>query len=268
MTNFSFTKNLRNFCLLICLLISYHVGGQTLSEASSNVAPSADSLTSWIASARIPSKNISVGLNLGVSNGIGLDLAYRFSGHWAAKVAYNYANFTKNDYTYNIVSTSASGVVDVKTLSFDVAARFSNLAFNLEYSPSVAGRFKFISGFSYFFHNTVAVGAQAISIIRVNDVQLTSDDIGSGNVEVGFNSKVSPFVGLGFGRTFPRKRMSVNFDLGTYYKTNYKVAIRVREGIFLAKNEENAAILTRNFNDKWYGKFWPLINFRLAYKLK
>jgi hypothetical protein len=87
-------------------------------------------------------------------------------------------------------------------------------------------------------------------------------------VEIGFNSKVAPFVGLGFGRTFPKKRVNVSFELGTYYKTPYKVALNVKQGVFLKRNEENAAVLTRNFNEKWYGKFFPVLNMRVAVPIR
>ena len=231
-----------------------------MSEPLSHVPLLATSSTTY--------KKISIGLNAGIPNGIGLDLAYRFADHWALKMGYNYADYTKNNYTYDITSRDTTGIKDTKTLSFDVSVKLSNLALNVEYYPKSNGRLKFIGGFSYFFNNTITVGAQAISIIKVNDVLLNSDDIGSGSVQVGFNSKVSPFLGLGFGRTFPRKRIGVNFDIGTYYKTNYKVVIHVKPGIILDRNEENETVLTRNFNEKWYGKFWPIINLRLTYRLK
>ena len=252
--------NLKIVGIGIYLLITSSIRGQNISEPPSDVRSVFASSTSY--------QNVSIGLNAGISNGIGLDLAYRFSEHWAVKVGYNYADYTKNNYTYDIISRDSTGIKDIKTLSFDVYIKLSNMALNVEYYPKANGRLKFIGGLSYFFNNTITVGAQAISIIKVNDVLLNSDDIGSGTVQVGFNSKVSPFLGLGFGRTFPRKRIGVNFDVGTYYKTNYKVVIHVKPGIILDRNEENEAVLTRNFNEKWYGKFWPIINLRLTYGLK
>jgi hypothetical protein len=209
-------------------------------------------------------RNISIGLNIGIINGIGIDAAYTFADHWAVKLAYNYADYTKHNYTYDIVLSEKNGVRDVKTLSFDAAIRLSNVALNVEYTPHIDGRFKLIGGFSYFYDNTITLGGQSLSIFKYNDVSLTPEDIGSGSVEVGFNSKVAPFIGLGFGKTIPKKRVNVNFELGTYYKTPYKVAIHVQPGILLKRNEENADVLTRNFNKRWYGKFFPVLNLRIA----
>jgi hypothetical protein len=208
--------------------------------------------------------NVSVGLNIGIINGVGIDAAYNFADHWAIKVGYNYADYTKHNYTYDIILSEKNGVRDIKTLSFDAAIRLSNMALNIEYTPHIEGRFKLIGGLSYFYNNTITLGGQSLSIFKFNDVSLTPDDIGSGSVEVGFKSKIAPFIGLGFGRTIPKNRVNVNFELGTYYKTPYKVAIHVQSGIFLKRNEENAEVLTRNFNKKWYGKFFPVINMRIA----
>ena len=116
-------------------------------------------------------------------------------------------------------------------------------------------------------NNTVTVGGEILSVIKFNDVTLNSDDIGSGNIQVGFSQKVSPYIGMGFGRTFPRKRMNVSFDLGTQYKGDYTVKINMKPGLLLKQNEENAVALARNFNEKWYGHFFPVVNFRLAYRI-
>jgi hypothetical protein len=252
---FPFRKTLTLFSLALSIGTHSPILGQDLSNPQA---------VTFAKTQAIFPKSLSIGLNVGLVNGIGVDIAYRFREHWAAKMAYNYADYTKTGYTYDIVSTTITGIKDVKTLSFDAAIRLSNIALNVEYAPKPNGRFKLIGGLSYFYQNTITAGAQAISIFKVNDVPLTPEEIGSGSIEVGFNSKIAPFVGLGFGRTFPQKRVNVSFELGTYYKTPYKVAIHVQPGVFLKQNEENAATLTRNFNEKWYGKFFPVINMRIA----
>ena len=251
----SISKTLLTFSFFFFLCPTSNIYGQNGSHSQDSKAFPTDLFLK---------ENMSIGLNIGIVNGIGIDVAYNFAEHWAVKVGYNYADYTKNNYTYDIILAEKNGIKDIKTLSFDAAIRLSNSALNIEYTPYIDGRFKLIGGLSYFHNNTITLGAQSLSIFKFNDVTLTPNDIGSGSVEVGFNSKVAPFVGLGFGRTVPKKRVNVNFELGTYYKTPYKVAIHVQPGILLKRNEENAAVLTRNFNEKWYGKFFPVINLRIA----
>ncbi len=213
-------------------------------------------------------KEIAVGLNIGVSNGLGIDVAYRFAKHWAGRLAYNHARYTKEGYTYDIESTNPDGTKNLQKLSFDGGVKLSNIAFNTEFTPGSKGRFKLIGGFSYFPTNTITIGGELASTLKFNDVVLNPEDLGNGIVTIGFSQKVAPFLGMGFGRTFPRKRINVSFDMGAYYKGDYTVDIKVNPGAILKENEENGAILARNFNQYWYSKVWPVMNLRLAYRIQ
>ena len=216
----------------------------------------------------VAKKDISIGLNLGVTNGVGVDVAYHFSKHWAGRLAFNYAHYAKNDYTYDIASTNSDGTKNNQKLSFDGAINFSNIALNFEFMPTKKGRFKLIGGVAYFPTNTLTVSGELASSIKFNDVLLNPEDLGSGDVTIGYSQKISPYIGMGFGRTFPRKRLNVSFDFGSYYKGDYKVNIEVQPGAILEENESNAAILERNLNQNWYQKLMPVMNLRLAYRIQ
>ena len=258
---FAFAKNLRKVFLGFCLLATLPIFGQASFDALKG-APSTTTTTATF------TKNVAIGLNVGITNGIGLDVAYRFSKHWAGKLAYNYADYSKKGYTYDIVSTNADGTKNTQTLSFDGAINLSSLALNFEYSPGAKGRFKLVGGLSYYPTNTIVGGGKVLTAFKFNDVVLNPEELGSGDVTVGFSQPIAPYLGMGFGRTFPRKRVNVSFDMGAMYKGDYRVAIAIKPGALDKKNEENAAILERNFNEKWYGKIWPVMNLRLAYRLR
>ena len=251
------TKNLKKVFFGFFMLLT----SQTFGQADFNALKGAPATT-----AATFSKNVSVGINVGT--GVGLDVAYRFSKHWAAKLAYNHADYEKKGYTYDIVTTNPDGTKDTKKLSFDAAVKLSSIGVNFEYSPGPKGRFKLVGGLAYFPSNTVAVGGEVLTAIKFNDVVLNPEDIGGGVMTVGFSQPIAPYLGMGFGRTFPRKRVNVSFDLGGQYKGDYTVKLAVREGVILKQNEENAAVLQRNFNEKWYGKIWPVMNLRLAYLIR
>ena len=210
----------------------------------------------------------SVGLNLGLVNGIGIDFAYRFAKHWTGRFAYNYADYTKTNYTRNITSTNTDGTKSVQNLSFDASVKLSNIAINIEFTPGSKGRFKLLGGLSYLPNNKITASGKLTTTVKFNDVVLNPEDLGDGSITIGFKQAISPFVGMGFGRTFPRKRMNVSLDLGTYYKGDYKVDILVNQGVLLKQNEENAAIIERNLNAKWNQKLFPVLNLRLAYLLR
>lgn len=257
---FAFAKKLRKLFLGLCLLATLPTFGQAAFDALKG-APSTATPANF-------TKNIAIGLNVGVTNGVGLDVAYRFAKHWAGKVALNYADYTYKGYTYDIVSTNADGSKNTQTLSFDAGLKQSSLGLNFEYMPGAKGRFKLVGGLTYFPTNTIFASGEVLTAFKFNDVVLNPEELGSGDITVGFSQAIAPYLGMGFGRTFPRKRLNVSFDLGTHYKGSYRVAINVNPGAIEERNEENAAVLERNFNEKWYGKFWPVMNLRLAYRIR
>ncbi len=242
--------------------------GVCLITASAIHAQSSKHVSSEASTYPFKKNEIAVGLNIGVSNGLGLDVAYRFAKHWAGRLAFNYAKYTKEGYTYDIESTNPDGTKNFQKISFDAGVKLSNMALNAEFTPGSKGRFKLIGGLSFFPTNTITAGGELASTIKFNDVVLNPEDLGNGFVTIGFKQKIAPFLGMGFGRTFPRKRLNVSFDMGAYYKGNYTVDIKVNPGAILKKNEENAAILARNFNENWYQKVWPVMNLRLAYRIQ
>jgi hypothetical protein len=212
-------------------------------------------------------KSVAIGLNIGLPNGIGVDVAYRFSKHLAVKMAVNYADYAQKDIRYSY-TTTVNGIPTQQVISMDASVNLSNAALNFEYSPGRLGRFRLIGGLAYFPKNTLIAGGQTLSNIKFNDVILNSDDIGSGTIQIGFSQPISPFIGMGLGRTFPRKRLNIGLDLGTQYKGDYTVKINVKQGLLTKQNEENAVKLARNFNEKWYGHFFPVVNLRLAYRIR
>jgi hypothetical protein len=255
----SSVKNLRKFFLGFCMLATFPIFGQSAFDALKG-APSTTTSTF--------SKNVSVGLNIGVTNGVGLDIAYRFAKHWAGKVAFNYADYAVKGYTYSYSTTNADGTKNNQTFSMDAGVNLSNLGLNIEYSPGAKGRFKLVGGLTYYPTNTITASARILTALKFNDVVLNPEDLGSGDVTVGFKQSIAPYLGMSFGRTFPRKRLNVSFDLGAHYKGDYKVGINVNPGAILKENEENAAVLERNLNQLPYGKIWPNLNLRLAYNIR
>ena len=248
-------------------MIRFFFVGLSFMTATATYAQSHERSTNEASTYPMQKKQMAVGLNVGIVNGVGIDVAYRFAKHWAGRLAYNHARYTKENYTYDIQSTNPDGTVNLQKLSFDGGIKLSNIALNAEFTPGQKGRFRLIGGLSYFPTNTITIGGELASTVKFNDVQLNSEDLGNGLVTISNTQKIAPFLGMGFGRTFPRKRINVSFDMGAYYKGDYTVDIKVNPGAILKANEENGVILARNFNKNWYNKVWPVMNLRLAYRI-
>lgn len=214
-------------------------------------------------------KQMALGLSLGIANGIGLDVAYRLMPHLSIKGNFNYARYTLNNFQYTLQPKASDPVgTTPQTFSFNVAAQFSTLSLGAEYSLGKKGRFRLLGGLAYAPSNTLTVSGELASVVRFNDVELNSDDLGKGSLIMGFKQKIAPYIGVGIGRLHPRKKLNVSIDLGAYYKGDYKFDISVIEGGLLKKeNEQNATVLDKNFNAKFNNKLWPNANLRIGYRL-
>ena len=97
--------------------------------------------------------------------------------------------------------------------------------------------------------------------IKVGDVEFNADD--SGNLDINFNwSKTTPYLGFGFGRAVPNKRLGFAFDFGTYLSGSPKITLDATGIIEQTKDQE--ALLNESFKSF---KFIPYGSFRLSYSL-
>jgi hypothetical protein len=208
---------------------------------------------------------------LGISGGLvnvpGFDLAYKFRSHWTARLGYGYLDYHVNNYKLDIKSTDAAGVTTSKSFSINAAVHFSNISGLVEYGVGPKGRFRLIAGAAYFPDKKLTASGELLSDFEFNSVSLQPSDFGSGGIEVGFAQKISPYLGIGIGRSTPRRRLNLSLDIGAYYLGNYRVKINVNPGIILKENEENAAVLEKNLNAHFLYKVLPSGNLRLAYRL-
>jgi hypothetical protein len=203
----------------------------------------------------------SINTTLGLTSGLGVEAAFRFNPRVVTRIALNYTDLKLSDYKLSFGSTASK-----QDVLFDVNVQQSHLAGFIDYS--VAPKFRFWGGVQGYFKNTVSVGGELSGIIKVNDVSLNSNDLGSGILTMGFKTKLTPSVGIGFGRVIPNKKMSFSLDIGAQYRGNYTFDIKIKEGLILKKNEENARILERNFNKNWYNKMFPMLQLRCSFNFK
>jgi hypothetical protein len=95
--------------------------------------------------------------------------------------------------------------------------------------------------------------------ITVGDIEFTSEDSGSLNVDVNW-SKVAPYLGLGFGRAVPNKRWGFAADFGTYFSSSPEITLDATGIIERSKDQE--ALLNESFKSF---KFIPYASLRVSY---
>ncbi len=209
-----------------------------------------------------------LGVKVGATNLLGVDLAYKFRSHWTVRLGFGYRDYEKNNFRYDITTKDPTGSDITKSVSVSVGAHFSNINGLLEYGVGPKGRFRLIAGAAVFPQKKLTVSGELLTNVQLNAVSLQPSDLGSGGIEVSFAQKVSPYFGFGIGRATPRRRLNLSLDFGAYYMGDYRVKVNINQGVILKETETNGPILERNLNAKTINKIWPTGNLRLAYRLR
>lgn len=192
-----------------------------------------------------------IGLHVG-SSGIGLNFKYNFINNSSLRIG------------SSIIPLTYSTVQDFGSeYRIDAKATYSNLHFLYEYQPfKKINRIKVIAGFGYFINATTSAKLSPNEAFDAGITTLTPEEIG--NITINFNSKgFAPYLGLGFGKTTPKKRFNLNFDLGTYFL--HKPLVTAIGTKLLSNNEQIGTTLTENLKDyRWL----PVLQINLNYLIK
>lgn len=211
----------------------------------------------------------SIGLTLGTT-GIGLDLAAPVTDYLTVRAGYNF--FPTFKYTEDVDYRAKGKKERGKTEA--VAKNYMNTGHVLlDVYPFPDYTFRATAGF-YFGEDEVV---KLENTIPVKDFE-PGEGIVIGNYIVGFDrdgyahgvikvKKFRPYVGIGFGRAVPRKRIGVSGDFGVQLWGKPKVYEK-QTGKDLEVTRDDLG----SDSDKYYdviSKFgvWPVANFRITCRL-
>ena len=178
--------------------------------------------------------HLSAGISVG-TDGIGIEVAAPLTNNFAVRTGYSFMPKIKVKKTVdagrdpafiNYSDNDASMRQDV-----DIEGKLNMGDFKLlfDYYPSQSGSFHLTAGAYFGKSNIVEIknsnaflkqsswGTKGLELGTGADTYtLVSDNTGNMQAEVKTNS-VKPYVGIGFGRAIPRKRVGVQFDLGVQF---------------------------------------------------
>jgi hypothetical protein len=192
-----------------------------------------------------------IGIHGGTS-GIGLNFKYNFINHSSIR------------FGTSIIPISYSTIQDFgNEFRIDAKATYSNLHFLYELQPfKKANYLKIIAGFGYYTTGMTRATLSSNEAFDAGVTTLTPEEIGE--LTINIDSKgFAPYLGLGLGKSIPKKRFNLNFDLGTYYLNKPLVtAIGTK---LLDNNQEIGTTLTENLKDyRWL----PVLQINLNYLIK
>lgn len=189
---------------------------------------------------------------IGVSFGTGFGIDY--SRILKKDKLYVTASYNSLVFTINDVEQEING----EDLLSDAKLDFNNIDVKLSYHP-FSNAFKIIGGIGYFTSSNINIYTTFKDNITVGEVEFNAQD--SGNLDIDFNwSEITPYIGLGFGRAVPNKRLGFAFDIGTYISGSPEISLDAT-GI-IEQTQDQEALLNESFESF---KFIPYASFRLSY---
>lgn len=203
--------------------------------------------------------NMSFGLSAGSQAFIGADLTYPLSRHFDIRAGFNYMKFIGSGFEINASNLGFSDQI----LLVDADINFSTISLLLGYSPGRKGTFRLMAGALYGLNNYLTTTIYFRDNFQLNDYELTPDRVGQITGHYYTNSSLYPYVGLGLGRSIPKRRISLSLELGGYFRGAPQIDIS-STGL-LEDNEQNGPVLEKNLSAlKWH----PSISGRLAYRFR
>ena len=211
-----------------------------------------------------------LGIGVGVgTEGIGIDLATSFSKYCSVRLGVNFMPDISIDDDFDVTAgTGSSSYVG----SINAEASIKRTTIDLK-----ADIYPFPDASSFFV--TVGLSMGGKKVIKVNghsddfataastlnsygidigDYRLPIDDNGDVSGDARVNS-VRPYIGLGFGRLIPKKRVCARFEIGVQYEGKPKI-YAADEDVLESLDSDTSDDISKVLD---YMKWYPCIKFSI-----
>lgn len=147
------------------------------------------------------------GLGANIStNGIGAQLAYSIMKRniliASVEGRYYYSEIKDREVIFQQTPMLVNGYI-----------KRGSIGFLVDYH-SFGNSFKLTTGFAILLNEVNNVAKLRDSSVQGN-INISPDEVGS--INIGCNIKPSPYFGIGFGKSVPKKRVGFSFEIGIYY---------------------------------------------------
>lgn len=197
----------------------------------------------------VPStRSFGLGLNLGVIPGV--DAGVQVTRFVGARLKVGY--FRYNDYPYDVYVQS----VRLETHS---SLRLGAVELLGDVYPFGSGLFRVTGGLAVFTKNTLKIRGYLGETIYYEGNEIRPEDVGYIDADIQWQ-RAGAYLGIGMGKTVPKKRVGAGFDLGVYYMGKPKVSVNY--------TEEYAPQIRQALQEyvEPY-KFLPYLNVRVSFRL-
>lgn len=176
--------------------------------------------------------HVSLGVS-GGTDGIGFQLATPLGYHFALRAGYSFMPAFKYSQSLTLDKTGSLGAFTTDKVELEGKLNVGNVSVLLDIYPSKKSSFRFTVG-AYIgkddivtitnkepFLNPAYAGMAGIDLSKKGSTvfekyTIVTDKDGNIDGKVKVNG-FKPYVGIGFGRAIPRKRVGLQFDLGVQF---------------------------------------------------
>ncbi len=202
--------------------------------------------------------SLSAGLSIGPTSLPGVDVAFAPVAWASFKLSYSILAFKLNDYIFDAADYNLGEF----RIGISPEVRLSSLFMLGEIAPFKGRRIRLVAGAGLGLNEFLSVRFDAVDPMMVNDLEITPEEIGYLKVSYTTVSPVNTYLGIGIGRTIPKRRINLSFDAGAFYRSAPRITIESTN--LLGDNEHNGPILEENFKD-W--RWLPTMNLRMGVRL-
>ena len=226
-----------------------------------------------------PFKNLSVGLNIGILSGVGIDAGTYVSDHVGLRAGFSYLKTPSfdNDFDAWVEEGQHANYNYEATVKANARVNLSTFKVLADYYPNKKWPFHVTGGFYIGASNIVTVDALADDIsvdgksykkeniknwyIDVGDTRIKAKD---GKVDAAITTwSVKPYVGIGFGNTVPMKhRVGVMGELGVMFHGKPKITSKADPDIMTHVAEADDSEEFLDIMHKIVGL--PVLNIRIC----
>lgn len=188
------------------------------------------------------------------TEGLGGDAVYNFNKKMSIRLGYE-SLALNHDFSFTEESITYDAIMNYKTGSL-------SLLFDYYLSKSIfvtAG-----AGYNLF---DAALNGKSSSGYQYGDILISNDKIGIFDITVKPSMKVSPYLGIGFGRTLGlAKKLGFAFELGGFYQGSPDINI-VSTGLLLPSSDPDQQHSVRLEKQVSQYTIYPVLKFSLSYKI-
>ncbi|MFY8019667.1 MAG: hypothetical protein ACOVP1_00665 [Bacteroidia bacterium] len=193
-------------------------------------------------------KGLAVSLS-GGTLGAGIGIHKGLSPHFAIRASYFSGNLNQKAET----SFGSDAV------SLDANIKVGAVGLFLDMHPSKYSSFHFRTGLVYNFNN-YQVDITPKGNQNYGFIEYTPAQVGTITFDIK-GANYAPYLGIGFGRAIPKRRLGFGFDMGAFYHGDPITQLNCT-GTFVPSNTpENQALLQKAFEGY---NFYPFLNFNLS----